>query len=509
MKNMVTFLRSAGAVLFGMRAGIRRRLGGGGAEAPPGLKPALHGPATVRALVWIGAFLVVGTLAWTQTQSDIKLILKGGTVRKIALPDFRAAGAAAPLAAVFNRTVFDDIQRSGLLEPSAKSFYPLNPPQQESDLRATPEPRPARRGAEPETPNCGGLCLSDWANPPVEAAYLGFGYLAEQAGQLVAFGHLYTTSVPDVASAKAFRKLYNAPMTEEGARRLAHEYAADILKQFGGQSLAGSKIYFVSDRGGASGTKELWVMDFDGQNQRQLTKFNSVSTMPAVSPDHNRLAFTTFAKGQPQIMVMSLETFRYLPFMNPQASLNATPSFAPDGTKMLFSSTLDGRYTQIYVANPDGTGVRRLSNSRAIEMEPKVNPKTGQDVLFVSGRGGGQQIYRMNLDGAGVERVTDGTGEAANPAWHPDGQIIAFKWTRGFAPGNWNIFIMDVASRETAQLTHGAGRNENPSWAPDGRHLVFSSNRSGRYQIYSMLPDGTELRQLTQTGNNTMPVWVK
>ena len=509
MKNMVTFLRSAGAVLFGMRAGIRRRLGGGGAEAPCGLKPALHGPATLRALVWIGAFLVVGTLAWTQTQSDIKLILKGGTVRKIALPDFRAAGAAAPLAAVFNRTVFDDIQRSGLLEPSAKSFYPLNPPQQESDLRATPEPRPARRGAEPETPNCGGLCLSDWANPPGEAAYLGFGYLAEQAGQLVAFGHLFTTSVPDVASAKAFRKLYNAPMTEEGARRLAHEYAADILKQFGGQSLAGSKIYFVSDRGGASGTKELWVMDFDGQNQRQLTKFNSVSTMPAVSPDHNRLAFTTFAKGQPQIMVMSLETFRYLPFMNPQASLNATPSFAPDGSKMLFSSTLDGRYTQIYVANPDGTGVRRLSNSRAIEMEPKVNPKTGQDVLFVSGRGGGQQIYRMNLDGAGVERVTDGTGEAANPAWHPDGQIIAFKWTRGFAPGNWNIFIMDVASRETAQLTHGAGRNENPSWAPDGRHLVFSSNRSGRYQIYSMLPDGTELRQLTQTGNNTMPVWVK
>ncbi|MCL4793652.1 MAG: PD40 domain-containing protein [Bryobacteraceae bacterium] len=496
---MIPFLRSAGI----------RRLGRGGAEAPRGLKPALHGPAASRALVWVGVFLVMGALAWTQTRSDIKLILKGGTVRKIALPDFRAAGGAAPLAAVFNQTVFDDIQRSGLLEPAAKSFYPLNPPQQESDLRATPEPRPARRGAAPETPNCGGLCLSDWANPPVEAAYLGFGYLAEQAGQLVAFGHLYTTSVPDVASAKAFRKLYNAPMTEEGARRLAHEYAADILKQFGGQSLAGSKIYFVSDRGGASGTKELWVMDFDGQDQRQLTKFNSVSTMPAVSPDHNRLAFTTFAKGQPQIMVMSLETFRYLPFMNPQASLNATPSFTPDGSRMLFSSTLDGRYTQIYVANADGTGVQRLSNSRAIEMEPKVNPKTGQDVLFVSGRGGGQHIYRMNLDGAGVERITDGTGEAANPAWHPDGQIIAFKWTRGFAPGNWNLFIMDVASRETAQLTHGAGRNENPSWAPDGRHLVFSSNRSGRYQIYSMLPDGTELRQLTHTGNNTMPVWVK
>lgn len=454
------------------------------------------------------AAALAAVAAWSQSRSDIVLKIAGGTSRKIALPDFRGAGGAAPFAAVFNQTVFADIQQSGLLEPAAKSFYPLNPPQQETDLRAAPEPRPARKGAAPEAPGCGGLCLSDWANPPVEAVYLGFGYLADQGGQLVAIGHLFTTSGADVASAKAFRKLYNAPLTEEGARRIAHEYAADIIKQLGGQSLAGSKIYFVSDRGGQS-TKELWVMDHDGQNQRQLTKFNSVSTMPAVSPDHNRLAFTTFAKGQPQIMVMSLETFRYLPFMNPQASLNATPSFTPDGSQMLFSSTLDGRYTQIYVASANGTGVRRLSNSRAIEVEPKVNPKTGQDVLFVSGRGGPQQIYKMNFDGAGVERLTDGTGEAANPAWHPDGQIMAFKWTRGFAPGNWNIFIMDVVSRETAQLTHGAGRNENPSWAPDGRHLVFSSNRSGRFQIYSMLVDGTEVRQLTTAGNNTMPVWVK
>jgi len=48
-------------------------------------------------------------------------------------------------------------------------------------------------------------------------------------------------------------------------------------------SLAGSKIYFVSDRQG-KGTKELWVMDFDGANQKRLTSFNSISTMPAVSP---------------------------------------------------------------------------------------------------------------------------------------------------------------------------------------------------------------------------------
>jgi len=66
---------------------------------------------------------------------------------------------------------------------------------------------------------------------------------------------------------------------------------------------------------------------------------------------------------------------------------------------------------------------------------------------------------------------------------------------------------MDVASRSYNQLTHSEGRNDNPSWAPDGVHLVFASTRSGKSQIYTMLGDGTQPRQLTTQGNNTTPVW--
>lgn len=429
----------------------------------------------------------------------------------IALPDFRGAGGAQGLADVFNRTVYDDIKSADTVQIAAKSFYPTNPPQQQGDLRpsAAPSSTPPRRGAAPApTPaSCNGRCLSDWSADPVKAAYLGFGYLAEQNGQIVAFGNLFNTSVQDVNGAKLFTKLYNGPLTEDGARQIAHQYAADILSQLGVANLAGSKIYYVSER--ARGVKEIWSMDFDGANQKQLTSFRSISMMPGVSPDNTRLAFTSYTKGQPRIYVMSLETFRYLPFFNPEASMNATPSFTPDGRRILFSSTFSGHSAQIYSANVDGTDIRRVSNSRAIEVEPKVNPKTGADLVFVSGRGGLQQIYKMNMDGADVERLTNGEGEAANPAWNPDGIHIAFKWTKGFAPGNWNLFVMDVASRETVQLTYGAGRNENPTWAPDGRHLVFSSNRGGSNQIYTMLGNGKELRQLTTQGNNYMPVWVK
>jgi TolB protein len=114
----------------------------------------------------------------------------------------------------------------------------------------------------------------------------------------------------------------------------------------------------------------------------------------------------------------------------------------------------------------------------------------------------------MNMSGADVQMLSDGKGEAVNPAWHPNGQVIAFAWTKGFAPGNYNIFAMDVAARQQyTQLTHGAGRNENPAWAPDGLHLAFSSTREGGQQIWTMLADGTQLRKLTTRGKNLRPVW--
>ena len=158
--------------------------------------------------------------------------------------------------------------------------------------------------------------------------------------------------------------------------------------------------------------------------------------------------------------------------------MNATPAFTPDGNQHpVFIYRRRRLCTDLYRATADGRNFRRLTNVRAVEVEPKVNPKNGTEVVFVSGRSGPQQIYRMNIEGTDIARLTTGEGEASNPSWHPEGQHIAFAWTRGFEPGNFNIFVMDVASRRVDQLTHGAGRNENPTWAPDGKHIVFSSTR--------------------------------
>jgi TolB protein len=441
---------------------------------------------------------------------DFKGIITKGERPAIAIPDFRGEGQVQGFMAAFNQTLQADVASAGLLKMVPKTMFPAAIPQQPSDFRQPPPvvqaPR-SRRGQVVQPPTGGGLWMTDWSGPPVSANYLAIGYTFVQANLFVLKGWLLDLSRDTPANAQVIGKTYIESLDEAGARKAAHEFAADIIARFGGKTLFSTHIYFVSNR---SGHKEVWMMDPDGENQRQITKFNSDTIQPAVSPDGTKIAFTSFVRGNPGIFVFSVDPVRDLRFYNQRgASVTATPSFTPDGKQIVYASSAGGHCCRIYIANLDGSGFRPITSSSFIEVEPKVNPKTGSEIAFVSGRSGPQQIYRMNMEGADVERLTDGTGEASNPAWHPDGQLLAFSWTRGYATGKFNVFIMDVATRRYTQLTHDEGRNENPSWAPDGRHIVFASTRDGRSQIWTMLADGTQVQRLTSQGGNLSPVWGK
>src|ERR1700722_20060611 len=429
---------------------------------------------------------------------DFSGVISKGQQPHIAIPDLRGSGDAQKFMAAFNQTLWNDVNGSGLLKMVPKTSYPLTVPQQPSDFDSNSTPGQ----------NLGGRAMSDWAGPPASANYLAFGYTAIQNGVFILRGWLFDLSQATPAAAQVIGKNYLGSVDEAGARKTAHEFAADIIARFGGKSLFGTHIYFVH-QAAAGAPKEIWAMDWDGGNQRQLTHFNSTSIQPSVSPDGSKIAFTSFAKGTPGIYVFSVEPVRDLRFYNQSASVNSSPSFTPDGKKILYSSSAGG-CCRIFAANLDGSGFKPLTHSTFIDTEPKVNPKTGNDVVFVSGRSGPQQIYHMNIDGGDIERLSEGTGEASNPSWHPDGQLIAFSWTRGFAAGKFNVFTMDVSSRRYVQLTHDEGKNENPSWAPDGVHLAFASTRTGRTQIYTMLGDGSQPPvRLTTQGLNFSPIWGK
>ena len=438
------------------------------------------------------ALLTCLTPALFGQQADIITKIAGNAQPTIAVPDLRGTGEAQPWMQVFNLTLFDELASAGFFKMAPKSFFPLQVPQQPNDWKAPVDGRSQ------------GPWLTDWSGPTVKANYLAMGYTAIQNNQVVLFGWLFDVTQPDLTNAQMFGKVYFSAITGDGVKKVAREFAADILAKFGLKSLLGSKIYFVSNR---SGAKEIWSMDYDGSNQKAVTRYNSICTTPSLSQDNSKLAFTSFLQGNPGITVMAADSGRRLTFVNPVSSIVASPDFTPDGKLMLLATKIGSGYQNIFSANADGSNLNRVTNARAVETEPKVNPKNSSEVVFVSGRSGPSQVYRMNISGSDIERLTDGTGQASNPSWHPNGQIIAFSWTRGFEPGNYNIFMMDVAKRELTQLTHGAGRNENPVWAPDGLHIAFCSSRSGSRQIWTMLADGTQVRPLTTVGRNEMPVW--
>ena len=131
---------------------------------------------------------------------------------------------------------------------------------------------------------------------------------------------------------------------------MAHQFADDIIGVLsGGQpGIAQTQIAYVSAR---SGNKEIWVMDYDGANQHQLTHLKSISLTPRWSPDATRIAFTCFAPYRgvtsAQICIYSTASDRLIAFPRFRGT-NSSPAWSPDGSQIAFMSSQNGD-PEIYV----------------------------------------------------------------------------------------------------------------------------------------------------------------
>jgi TolB protein len=398
--------------------------------------------------------LPAGAQDWFKTGTGL-----GVSKARLAAADMavRSAGAQ-PLEKTFHDVLWSDLEYSGVLDMVSPSFYPTQVPSQPSEMRA-----------------------ADWAAAPANAYMVAYGNMTMDGANLAVAGYL--SDVHNPTAPLALQKIYRGGAKDSDARHLAHQFADDIIGVLSGglPGIAQTQIAYASEK---SGNKEIWVMDYDGANQHQITTLKTISLTPRWSPDATRIAFTCYVPFRgitsAQICIYSLDSNRLISF-NRYRGTNASPAWSPDGTQLAFMSSQGGD-PEIYVSDLAGAHLKRITFAAGVSTSPAWNPKTGKQIVFVSDRAGSPVLYLSNSDGSDVQKIDlPDKGYVIDPAWSPNGQIVAFSWRR--PSGNYDIYAMDIVSHQLVELTRDSG---------SGWERAASVNLSGTERITELVSEVTK-----------------
>jgi TolB protein len=294
-------------------------------------------------------------------------------------------------------------------------------------------------------------------------------------------------------------KTYPRKGQDGSTRTITHRWCNEVVKYYTGEpGFFGSKIAFTAK---GKGTSAIYAMDFDGANAYSVSHNDSTNILPAWSPNGGQIAYTSFMRDNPDLYVGPAGGGRPKR-LSAQRGMNTGASWSPDGRQLALTLSRDGN-PEIYIINAaDGAIVRRLTNDKAIDTSPAWSPDGGT-IAFVSDRFGGPQIFVVPASGGAAKQVSFNGSYNTTPTWSPKSgkHVIAYTTRDG---GTYDIVTIDLDSNQMTRITQNQGQNEEPAFSPNGRVIAFARIGVG---IFLANADGSGSATKVWSGNATGVDW--
>jgi len=260
------------------------------------------------------------------------------------------------------------------------------------------------------------------------------------------------------------------------------------------------EIVFQSNR---DGDFEIYIMNIDGSNQRQLTDNDVDDKYPRVSPDGRYISYSSVQAGNSDIYIMNRNGSNQQQ-LTIHTNNDWLPSFSPDSQQIIFSSERSG-IADLYIVNIDGTGLQRIAETSAREgrSDWSVQNKLVFNVRIESY----WEIYTSDLDNSNRQILTDNDSlDDWSPQWSPDGTQILFHSEQESSP-NSGIYLMNADGSDVRLLYNEPLEEWGASWSADGSQILFAVEQpDDTADIYIMDIDEPEIAQrLIERGS--YPSW--
>jgi len=369
----------------------------------------------------------------------------------------------------------------------------------ESDLNFTDQFTLLPKGgfAQSKVGSLGDVKFAEWAKTGTD--YLSFSNVKLEGKKIVYEFHLINVGSNQEALAKRYTS------DTDDTKILAHSVANDIVKAITGKKgIFLTKIAFACDK---TGKKEIYTMNFDGSDVRQITRLHSITMGVAWNPNGTELAFSVYNKHRHNIKNLDLFEYSFksgkLRLISNRKGINSGAAYSPDGKKLAATLSVSGN-PEINVIDIHSKKATQLTHSVGFDVDPAFSPD-GDKIAFVSSRAGKPMVYVMNANGSSPKRLTFAGRYNATPNWSPDGKKLVFA---GWLDGHFDLFTITADGAKIERLTKNEGNNEDPFYSPDGNLIVFSSNRSGGKNVFMMNADGGNVKRLTfGMGRCVAPKW--